>query len=1728
MNNTAYQWRVRTICAAGDTSQPTASQFFQTSCAVPYGATTSTITHQSARLQWRSDVVNTVHEVYWRPVGNGEWTVIRGVSGKETVLANLANNTTYEWKVRTQCAEAIWSDFTDALVFRTECSTPQSLTALVVNTDAVELRWINAPNMYRADVRWRPVGTASWIEVTNLASAEYGLTAISPNTYYEWQVRAACSATEKSAYSASALFQTQCAVPTQLTQLGVGSNSISLGWQASTPVDLSYRVAGTTTWTVVRNLPATGYDLTGLATNTSYEWRVSGACAGGVSSDYSATRVFTTRCAPVTSLSTQFIYDSDLQLSWSGSEGWQYEVQWRLSGTSAWSVATGLTQATYILQNPRANATYEWRVRHSCLPAEASDYSPIQVYAVPCYTGYSLTSATVINTTSVQLAWLDKSPATQTELRWRASGTDNWTTLSGITSSTYTLTGLTSGQAYNWQLRRVCDATTRSEFGSTNYIWFSCAQPNQYQTQQITRQGAVLSWNQGAADLGYDIQYRTLSGTGSWTTITGLTSSTYALSGLVAGQLHEWKVRATCAAGNTAPFGPAQSFITQCNGQLSKFQATFTITGAVALNWSAQGSTGHYELQYRPLGSSDWISKLIPADELEPTYTSTPGEKTHLLYGLASNRSYEWRVRGVCGPESIGAWENGPLFTVDCPPVTAYSGAQVDNSQYNALWYSRNSTDSYQIRWRAVGEPNWQSDATAQTSYSLLNLKAGVAYEYQVQRVCTATVSSDYAASTSFTLAYNQPESVYAQASSASSIDLQWSYGKATSDELRQTAFTIRYRLTTADDWTTVGVPAGQAIGQWPQLTRRISGLQYEKDYEFSVRAERGGLVSAFSYPVSARSSCQSPISLAAQVNGGTTAQLNWYGNQQSLLQWRLANTTAWTSVTVTVTMASSGYASYALTGLSPDKTYEWRVGSLCWGNYPNAFTTGTSFRTGEASTGCTVQPVTYVIASPASSLATITWGFAYGTPFSGSAIVQYRAQNTVTWTSLPPRSTTTASLTGLMANTPYEVRVRTYCEADGAWLVSAPTPFRTVCLPITSIGVTSNPLTSVYWQDSRPAVVQWRPLNGSDWSETPVVNSPVTLTGLSAATTYQYRLQAVCDGNARSAYSSISTFQTGPTVDDVGSLYSSSGTPTAVQLYITYGGSQAYRVQWREASATSWNSTGALATKALLLQGLAPGTNYVARLAITADNGAVTYTKEYAFTTSLLTVSDLSVNYATATKVWLSWRSSADNTVLQWRTAGEAVWNTTLVISSKTYALTGLTANAPYEWRVAPTINTVPQGYSPINRFMIACPAAYELTVGRMSPTAVVLQWRSQQETGSYLLRYRVAGTSTWTERIVTGATGVTLTELTEATTYDVMVASSCTNNRAYLFSTPLRFTTQCDPATYLTVSASDTKAFLSWRGGGISNVLWWRAVDAATWNKVIVEGQSITLTDLVPNITYQWQVRSSCAPDVEDAYRSGPLFTPNCSTETTYWLAPTPVSANSVKLDWYSSIFYPSYLLKSYTIRWRKKGETGWNTVANVMPPYLLTGLPTNQEYECQVSIACSENYGETRTFALRCGSVSYLRAAQLDATSAQLTWADEYGGDRYALQWRPAGTRDWNTVSGLTSREYTLTGLTSGGSYEWQVRSTCANVPYEQTALIKLTGSATQGLYTVKAGNWNDPATWSCSCVPATTDAVLLRHAVTIPANGRGAVKQVRYEANGQLRMGSGASLTATRQP
>jgi len=72
--------------------------------------------------------------------------------------------------------------------------------------------------------------------------------------------------------------------------------------------------------------------------------------------------------------------------------------------------------------------------------------------------------------------------------------------------------------------------------------------------------------------------------------------------------------------------------------------------------------------------------------------------------------------------------------------------------------------------------------------------------------------------------------------------------------------------------------------------------------------------------------------------------------------------------------------------------------------------------------------------------------------------------------------------------------------------------------------------------------------------------------------------------------------------------------------------------------------------------------------------------------------------------------------------------------------------------------------------------------------------------------------------------------------------------------------------------------------------------------------------------------------------------------------------------------------------------------------------------------------------------CGTPSGLNATNITQTSATLNWGSVSGATSYNLQWRISGG-SWNTVNGISTTSYGLTGLSAGTTYNFQVQAVCS---------------------------------------------------------------------------------------
>jgi hypothetical protein len=155
-----------------------------------------------------------------------------------------------------------------------------------------------------------------------------------------------------------------------------------------------------------------------------------------------------------------------------------------------------------------------------------------------------------ITTTNANLSWTAVANATSYAVEYKLNSATTWTVISAAqTTTTASLTGLTTGTAYNWRVRATCAAGVGGYVTANFTTTAACANPTGLTTSGITTNTANLSWTAVASATSYAVEYKLNTAT-TWTVISAAqTTTTASLTGLTAGTAYNWRARAACAAG---------------------------------------------------------------------------------------------------------------------------------------------------------------------------------------------------------------------------------------------------------------------------------------------------------------------------------------------------------------------------------------------------------------------------------------------------------------------------------------------------------------------------------------------------------------------------------------------------------------------------------------------------------------------------------------------------------------------------------------------------------------------------------------------------------------------------------------------------------------------------------------------------------------------------------------------------------------------------------------------------------------------------------------------------------------------------------------------------------------------------------------------------------------------------------------------------------------------------
>lgn len=169
-----------------------------------------------------------------------------------------------------------------------------------------------------------------------------------------------------------------------------------------------------------------------------------------------------------------------------------------------------------------------------------------------------------------------------------------------------------------------------------------------------TSSSATFSWTAGAGNNTYTLRYRGYN-SATWTNVSGLTGTSYTLSGLTSGQRYMAELQGICTGGSS-DFVTGIFFETVSNCTKPSGQTVSNITGTSALlSWTENQNATSWQIKYGSIGF----------DPLTSGTQITTSTRPHTLTGLNGSTTYQWYVRSVCAPPNSGnsGWTGPSEFT---------------------------------------------------------------------------------------------------------------------------------------------------------------------------------------------------------------------------------------------------------------------------------------------------------------------------------------------------------------------------------------------------------------------------------------------------------------------------------------------------------------------------------------------------------------------------------------------------------------------------------------------------------------------------------------------------------------------------------------------------------------------------------------------------------------------------------------------------------------------------------------------------------------------------------------------------------------------------------------------------------------------------------------------------------------------------------------------------------
>ena len=264
-----------------------------------------------------------------------------------------------------------------------------------------------------------------------------------------------------------------------------------------------------------------------------------------------------------------------------------------------------------------------------------------------------------------------------------------------------------------------------------------------------------------------------------------------------------------------------------------------------------------------------------------------------------------------------------------------------------------------------------------------------------------------------------------------------------------------------------------------------------------------------------------------------------------------------------------------------------------------------------------------------------------------------------------------------------------------------------------------------------------------------------------------------------------------------------------------------------------------------------------------------------------------------------------------------------------------------------------------------------------------------------------------------------------------------------------------QCPSPVKNSVTASnisDIAADISWIDNDPSHNSWtvyYTPSNSSAWQSVIANTQSVTLSGLTANTSYDVYVVTNCAvqdpnPDATFTY----TFTTASGTTPTQCNAPANITFANISQTGAVANWTAGGDETQWNVQYMSVGGNWSSSILVNAPTYTFTGLSSNTIYLVRVQAVCSSDVSDwsmTASFTTlaegqeTCYDPTALTATNITDGSVTLDWSQQGTPDSWTINYKKTSASTWSNMN-ATSHPYTLNNLEAGAEYEVYVVANC----------------------------------------------------------------------------------------